>query len=78
MLGALVVVLKAILVLDAFFLILIILLQAGRGEGIGAAFGASSMQSAFGTKAGAFLIKVTAVAAGLFFVIIIVLTKLTG
>ena len=55
--------LKVILMLDAAFLILVILLQAGRGEGLGAAFGASSMQSAFGTQTGMFFIKVTAGAA---------------
>jgi len=70
--------LKVILVLDAAFLILVILLQAGRGEGLGAAFGASSMQSAFGTQTGMFFIKVTAGAAALFFGLVILITKLSG
>jgi len=71
-------VLKVVLVLDAIFLILVILLQAGRGEGIGAAFGASSMQSAFGTQTGMFFIKVTVGAAALFFGLVILITKLSG
>ena len=70
--------LKVLLVLDAIFLILVILLQAGRGEGIGAAFGASSMQSAFGTQTGMFFVKVTVGAAALFFGLVIVITKLGG
>jgi len=70
--------LKVLLVLDAIFLILVILLQAGRGEGIGAAFGASSMQSAFGTQTGTFFVKVTVGAAALFFGLVIVITRLGG
>ena len=76
--GVLLIALKTILILDAIFLVLIILMQAGRGEGIGAAFGASSMQSAFGTQTGMFFIKLTIGAAFVFFSLVMLITKLTG
>lgn len=48
-------------------LILVILLQAGRGQGLtGASFGGGNVQSLFGTKASSFLTKATSVCAILF------------
>ena len=48
-------------------LILVILLQAGRGQGLtGASFGGGGVQSVLGTKASSFLTKATTVAAILF------------
>lgn len=50
-----------------FFLIAVILLQAGKGADIGAAFGAGSSQTVFGPRGAAtFLTKFTAVVAVLF------------
>lgn len=47
-----------------FTLIAVILLQAGRGQGLtGASFGSGNVQSLFGTRAGDFLTKATTVAA---------------
>ena len=56
----------------AIVLILVVLLQAGRGGGMGAAFGGASQQIFGGRGAGNFLAKVTTVCAVVFF-----LTSLT-
>jgi preprotein translocase subunit SecG len=56
----------------AVVLILVVLLQAGRGGGMGAAFGGASQQIFGGRGAGTFLAKVTTVCAVVFF-----LTSLT-
>ncbi|HQB94078.1 MAG TPA: preprotein translocase subunit SecG [Candidatus Omnitrophota bacterium] len=54
-------------VIVCFILILVILLQAGRGQGLtGGAFGAGNVQSILGTKASSFLTKATGVCAVLF------------
>jgi preprotein translocase subunit SecG len=53
-------------IIVCIFLILIVLLQTGRGAGIGVAFGGTS-QTIFGSKgAGSFLGKLTAIMAGIF------------
>jgi preprotein translocase subunit SecG len=50
------------------FLMLVVLLQAGRGGGIGLAFGSGGSQSVFGSSGGAnFLTKLTAICAIIFF-----------
>lgn len=55
-------------VLVAIFLVLTILLQAGKGGGVGAAFGGAGSQTVFGGRgAQTFLSKLTAMAAGVFF-----------
>lgn len=51
-------------VIFCFTLILVILLQAGRGQGLtGPSFASGNVQSLFGTRAGDFLTKATSVAA---------------
>jgi len=56
-------------VLVAVFLVLVILLQAGKGASVGAAFGGAGSQTVFGGRgAQTFLSKLTAIAAGIFFV----------
>ena len=48
-------------------LIIVILLQAGRGQGLtGSSFGGGNVQSLFGTKASSFLTKATSICAVLF------------
>lgn len=49
-------------------LILVILMQAGRGGGVSEIFGASSTHTIFGTSAGKFLQKATATCAVLFII----------
>ncbi|MBI2981098.1 MAG: preprotein translocase subunit SecG [Deltaproteobacteria bacterium] len=61
-----------------FFLIVTILLQAGKGADIGAAFGAGGSQTVFGPRgAGTFLSKVTTAVAILFLLTSIGLSKLS-
>ncbi len=45
--------------LTALFLILLVLIQRGRGGGLAGAFGGAGGQSAFGTKAGDMFTKIT-------------------
>jgi len=60
-------------------LILIILLQSGKGADIGAVFGGGSSQTVFGsTGAATFLSKVTIVAAVVFMITSIILTYFSG
>jgi len=60
-------------------LILIILLQSGKGADIGAVFGGGSSQTVFGsTGAGTFLSKVTIAAAVIFMLTSIILTYFSG
>jgi preprotein translocase subunit SecG len=60
-------------------LILIILLQSGKGADIGAVFGGGSSQTVFGsTGASTFLSKVTIAAAVVFMVTSIILTYFSG
>jgi preprotein translocase subunit SecG len=65
--------------LVAMGLILIVLLQSGKGSDIGAAFGGGSSQTVFGGRGAAtFLSKVTTALAILFMVTSIVLTILSA
>ncbi len=50
------------------FLVLVVLLQAGKGGGMGIAFGGGGSQTVFGSSgAGNFLTKMTAICAAIFF-----------
>ena len=48
-----------LLALSSFILILLVLIQQGRGGGLAGAFGGMGGQSAFGTKAGDLFTKIT-------------------
>jgi len=66
-------------VLVSVAMILIILLQSGKGADIGAAFGGGSSQTVFGSSGAAtFLGKVTIVAAAVFMMTSFVLTYVSG
>jgi preprotein translocase subunit SecG len=65
-------------VLACFVLILVVLLQAGKGANMGAAFGGSS-QTVFGSSgAGTFLGKLTATVAVIFMLTSLILTYTAG
>ncbi len=55
-------------VIVSVFLIVVILLQAGRGGGLADSLGGSQMQNLFGTKSTSVMTKLTAVCATLFIV----------
>lgn len=66
-------------VLVAVFLVLTILLQAGKGGGVGAAFGGAGSQTVFGGRgAQTFLSKLTAMAAAVFFLTSLILSFATS
>ena len=66
----------AIYVLVCLFLIVVVLLQPGRGDGMGAAFGGSSTGTVFGGRgASDVLTRMTTAAAILFMVLSIVLAR---
>ncbi len=60
-------------------LVVLILMQCGRGAGIGAAFGSGSSSTIFGSAgSGNFLTRITGILGGLFCVICLLLVYLTG
>ena len=62
----------------SFVLIVAVLLQSGKGGGMGAAFGGASSQIFGGRGAGNFLTRVTAPAAIMFFVTSLVLSLMSS
>jgi preprotein translocase subunit SecG len=73
---------KALLLVSMFvvalFLILLILVQRGKGGGLAGAFGGMGGQSAFGTKAGDLFTKITIVVATVWIVLCILGVKFLG
>ena len=67
--------LAVIFVITCLALILLVLLQKGRGGGLAAAFGGAGGQSAFGSKTGDVFTWVTIVAAATFLLLAMVLTR---
>ena len=66
----------ALYIVVCLFLIIVVLLQPGKGEGMGAAFGGSSTGSVFGGRgASTVLTKMTTGAAVLFMLLSIVLAR---
>ena len=66
------------LVLTALFLILLVLIQRGRGGGLAGAFGGMGGQSAFGTKAGDVFTKITVAVAGFWILLCILSLNVLG
>jgi preprotein translocase subunit SecG len=66
--------LTVLLLLTSFFMILLVLIQRGRGGGLAGAFGGQGGQSAFGTRAGDVFTKITVVVA----IVFIMLASLLG
>lgn len=67
-----------ILFLTSLFLILLVLIQRGRGGGLSGAFGGMGGQSAFGAKAGDTFTKVTIGAAAFWIVLCLIGVKYMG
>ena len=65
-------------IIACLILVLVILLQAGRGGGLSEAFGIGSTSTIFGTSASKFLQKMTAVSAALFLLTSLSLTVLSS
>lgn len=63
------------LVLSSLFLILLVLIQQGRGGGLAGAFGGMGGQSAFGTKAGDLFTKITIGAAAVWILLCVATVK---
>ena len=59
--------------ITSLFLILLVMLQRGRGGGLSGAFGGAGGQSAFGTKTGDVFTKITIVTAGIWIALCIAL-----
>lgn len=68
----------AIHVIASLVLILVILLQAGRGGGLSESFGGSSTQTLFGTKTSVFLTRATLVCAVVYVCTCLVLAVMTS
>ena len=66
------------LVLTALFLILLVLIQRGRGGGLAGAFGGMGGQSAFGTKAGDVFTKITVGVAAFWILLCILAINVLG
>ncbi len=66
--------LAVLLFLTSLFMILLVLIQRGRGGGLAGAFGGQGGQSAFGTRAGDVFTKITVVVA----IVFILLASLLG
>ncbi len=66
------------LFLTACFLILLVLVQRGRGGGLAGAFGGMGGQSAFGTKAGDLFTRITIVVAAFWIVLCILALAILG
>ncbi len=67
-----------LLTIVGIFLIILVLLQRGRGGGLAGAFGGMGGQSAFGTKAGDLFTRVTIVAATIWILLCLASVKLLG
>jgi len=68
--------LMILLLVTAVFLIMLILIQRGRGGGLAGAFGGMGGQSAFGTKAGDVFTKITIYVAFFWIVLCVTSVKL--
>ena len=71
-------VLATLMIVTALFLILLVLIQRGRGGGLAGAFGGMGGQSAFGTKAGDMFTRITIGVAAFWIVLCVVSLKLMG
>ena len=67
-----------LLFFTAFFLIVLILIQRGKGGGLAGAFGGMGGQSAFGTKAGDLFTRITIGVATFWIILCVISVKFLG
>ena len=72
------VVFGVLMAVTAVFLMLIVLVQRGRGGGLAGAFGGAGGQSAFGTKAGDLFTRITICVAAFWIVLCLVALRVLG
>ncbi len=70
--------LLTLLFLTALFLIVLVLIQRGKGGGLAGAFGGMGGQSAFGTKAGDLFTKITIGVAAFWIILCMFTVKMLG
>jgi preprotein translocase subunit SecG len=70
--------LMVVMLITAVFLIVLVLIQRGKGGGLAGAFGGMGGQSAFGTKAGDLFTKITIGLATFWIVLCIISVKVLG
>jgi preprotein translocase subunit SecG len=70
-------VLNVVLFLSGVFLILLVLIQRGKGGGLAGAFGGSGGSSAFGSRAGDTFTRVTIYVAAIWLLLIMITIKVT-
>ena len=66
------------LLLTSLFLIVLVLIQRGKGGGLAGAFGGMGGQSAFGTKAGDLFTKITIGVAAFWIILCMIMVKVLG
>lgn len=76
--GTMEILLKIIHIVASIFLVLVVLLQSGRGGGMGAAFGGASGQIFGGRGAGSFLTRLTSGSAIVFFLTSLTLSMISS
>jgi preprotein translocase subunit SecG len=69
-------VLNIVLLLIGLFLILLVLIQKGKGGGLAGAFGGSGGSSAFGSRAGDTFTRITIYVAAVWILLIMIIIKL--
>src|SRR5437763_14028595 len=66
-----------LLLLTGLFLILVVLIQRGKGGGLSGAFGGAGGSSAFGSRAGDAFTRFTIIVASIWILLIMLLVKIT-
>jgi preprotein translocase subunit SecG len=67
--------LNVLVVLTGLFLILLVLIQRGKGGGLAGAFGGAGGSSAFGSRAGDTFTRITLIVAAIWILLIMILIK---
>ena len=69
-------ILNVLVILSGVFLILLVLIQRGKGGGLSGAFGGAGGSSAFGSRAGDLFTRITIITASVWVALIMILIKL--